>query len=143
MLTQEKVLESFESGTIDGRDASRLADFFPVSDWAKLGCGLKEGAATPPVRPWTEDEIKKQLAEDVSFGFEKALDQRGLSAGLMYAVVKMWLWILEDSLAEMDSYAQYGLPLFKAVAVKYGFDNPIGEDAGDEYKYSADYGCYD
>jgi hypothetical protein len=143
MLTQEKVLESFESGTIDGRAASRLADFFHASHWEKLGLRLKEGAEAPAVRPWTEEEIKKQLADDVSFGFEKALDQRGISAGLMYAVVKMWLWVLEDDLAEMDQYAQCGLPLFKAVAVKYGFDNPIGNDVGDEYKYSADYGCYD
>ena len=70
------------------------------------------------------------MGRDVAFGFEKALDKRGISSGLMYSVVKMWLRVLEDELAKSDAYAQYGLPLFKAVAVKYGFPNPIGEDLG-------------
>ena len=33
----------------------------------------------------------------------------------------------------------YGLPLLKAVAVKYGFKNPIGDDEGTEDKYSESY----
>jgi hypothetical protein len=31
-----------------------------------------------------------------------------------------------------DDYQMYGLPLFKATALKYGWDNPIGEDSGSE-----------
>jgi hypothetical protein len=30
----------------------------------------------------------------------------------------------------------YGLPLFKATALKYGFNNPIGDDLGSEDKYN-------
>ncbi len=56
----------------------------------------------------------------------------------MYEVVKMWMYILEDDLQNFEDYAQYGLPLFKAVALKYGFENPIGEDKGDEDKYASD-----
>jgi hypothetical protein len=48
----------------------------------------------------------------------------------------MWLWVLDDELADFEAYAQYGLPLFKRVAVKYGFENPIGDDNGDEFQYS-------
>ena len=48
----------------------------------------------------------------------------------------MWMWILEDDLQYMDSYAMYGLPLFKAVALKYGFKNEIGKDTGKEEKYN-------
>ena len=29
-----------------------------------------------------------------------------------------------------NDYRFYGLPLFKAMAVKYGWNNPIGEDNG-------------
>lgn len=39
------------------------------------------------------------------------------------------------TLEDFDSYAMYGLPLFKATAVKYGFDNPIGDDTGAEDYY--------
>ena len=84
----------------------------------------------------TRENILKQLREDVDFGFEKALSQLGLSAGIMYEVVHMWNWILEEGLEDFDEYAQHGLPLFKATAVKYGFDNPIGNDHGNERKYA-------
>lgn len=78
------------------------------------------------------------LEKDVDFGFEKALNQRGLSAGMMHDVVCMWNWILEVGLEDFDEYAQYGLPTFKATAIKYGFANPIGDDAGNEERYASD-----
>ena len=53
----------------------------------------------------------------------------------MYEVIKMWLWILEDPLVDFEDYAYYGLPLYKTVALKYGFFNPIGEDTGKESYY--------
>lgn len=93
----------------------------------------------PPVRPWASFEIISQMRDDVAFGFVKALDQRGISAEFMYFVVKMWLWILDDPLEHMDQYAQYGLPLFRAVAIKYDFPNAINGDSGTESKYAANW----
>lgn len=39
----------------------------------------------------------------------------------------------------MNDYRFYRLPLFRATAVKYGWDNPIGEDSGRERKYDSQY----
>lgn len=90
---------------------------------------------------FTRENVLKQLEEDVRFGFEKALNQRGISASLMFECVMMWNYILEEGLEGWgeDDYAFYGLPLFKATAVKYGWDNPIGEDSGRERKYDSQY----
>lgn len=141
MKTQQNVLNAIKAGrkseAIDGRDYVRLADFFPVSDWEHLGVSLKEGAEAPQPKEWNRDNILEQLKKDVAFGFEKALDQRGLSADAMHGVVKMWMWILDDDLQYHDAYAQYGLPLLKLVAVKFGFPNEIGDDTGNEDKYAA------
>lgn len=141
MLTQEQVLEAVRGGRepvcLDGRDYSRLCDFFPIEDWKCFGFAVGDGAAEAPPKPWTEEAVRGQLAKDVALGFERALDRRGVSAGLMYLVVKMWLWVLEDPLERDGRYACYGLPLFKAVAVKYGLPNPIGSDAGHEKKYGS------
>lgn len=101
-----------------------------------FGISLKEGAQHNP-RPFTRGNILEQLKLDVDFGFEKALNQRGISSGIMYSVVSMWNWILEEGLENFDDYAQYGLPLFKATAIKYDFPNPIGEDTGSEEKYAS------
>ena len=89
----------------------------------------------------SRENVLKQLEEDVRFGFEKALNQRGISASLMFECVMMWNYILEEGLEgwSEDDYAFYGLPLFKATAVKYGWDNPIGEDSGRERKYDSQY----
>lgn len=144
MLEKSTVLRmvrdgALESGCIDGRDFSRLADFFPVSDWEVFGFFLKEDATVPEVKEWTEEAIRSQLRSDVAFGFEKAIGQRAISAHAMHSVVLMWLRILEDPIVTSPpQYGQYGLPLLKAVAIKYGFENPIGEDTGSEAQYASD-----
>ncbi|HTJ17766.1 MAG TPA: hypothetical protein VL494_13395 [Steroidobacteraceae bacterium] len=141
MLTQEQILETVRSGrkseTIDGRDYGRLVDFFPVENYEDFGFKLRDGAEPTAPKPWTREAVLEQLREDVAFGFEKALNKRGISAGCMAEVIRMWMWVLEEpDPEETEGYAQYGLPMFKAVALKFGFANPIGDDTGREFKYS-------
>jgi len=130
------------SKTLDGRDFNRLSPFIPDSDLAGFGMALNpDYVGTRTIKELTRENILAQLKDDVKFGFEKALDKRGLSAGAMFFVVSMWNWVLEEGLENYDEdngYAQYGLPLFKATAIKYGFENPIGDDEGNEAKYACD-----
>lgn len=143
MLTKEQVLEAVRGGRkskcLDGRDYSRLSSFFPVDQWKVFGISLKDDADTSKVtaREWSRDNILEILTTDVEFGFEKALNQRGISANLMHECVKLWLWILEDDLHEQadETYAYYGLPLFKAVAIKYGLPDEIVGFEGDDPKF--------
>lgn len=139
MLNRKQILEAIKAGRksecLDGRDYSRLCNYFPVKDWGKLGFSLKEGGKLPRAKPLTEQNILEQLKGDLEFAFEKALDQRGISSACMFEVIKMWMWVLEDELQHFNEYTMYGLPLYKAVALKYRFDNPIGEDTGSEGKY--------
>jgi hypothetical protein len=140
MKTLDQIAQEYKSQTLDGRDLYRLAQFVPDERLSEFGLALDPDYNNEhKVVEFTRENVLKQLKEDVEFGFEKALDQRGISSSMMYQVVSMWNWILEEGLEDFDDYAQYGLPLFKATAVKYGFDNPIGDDYGDEAKYSCDY----
>lgn len=138
MKTLDFVIENYKSETLDGRDLNRLAQFIPKERLTEIGLSLKDENAEWNHKEFTRENILEQLKSDVEFGFEKALNKRGLSADMMHSVVQMWNWILEEGLENFDNYPQYGLPLFKATAVKYGFDNPIGEDEGTEYKYSSE-----
>ena len=143
MKTLEQIAKEYKSETIDGRDLYRLAQFIPFHMVEEFGIKPEEEYNNAKkwnetVKLFTRENILAQLKEDVEFGFKKALDRRGISASLMYDCVKMWNWILEDGLEDFDSYAQYGLPLFKATAVKYGFDNPIGDMYGDEDIFSSE-----
>jgi hypothetical protein len=111
--------------------------FIPEDKLKDVGVTLKDEFVGKHVPiEYTRENVLAQLAKDVEFGFEKALNRRGISSSLMYSVVSMWNWILEEGLEDFDDYPQYGLPLFKATAVKYGFTNPIGDDTGAEYEYS-------
>jgi hypothetical protein len=138
MKTLEEVINSFETETLDGRDANRLANFVKEEDLPKIGVKLKdEYVGKHKTIEWTKENILEQLQKDVEFGFEKALNQRGISSSFMYEVVRMWNNILEDGLEDWDgdNYAMYGLPLFKATALKYGWENPIDDDTGSESWY--------
>ena len=140
MKTLEQISESYKSNTLDGRDIYRLTQFIPFKMLSSFGIELKEGVTEEEwnknVKEFTKENILAQLEKDVDFGFEKALGQRGISAGLMVEVVRMWNWILEEGLEDFNEYPMYGLPIFKATAIKYGFENPIGDDCGNEDKYS-------
>lgn len=136
MKTLEQ-LKELTSKCLDGRDFNRLAKFVPYSMIKDFGMEPNEEYDNEEkwnstVVEFTRENVLKQLEEDVRFGFEKALNQRGISASLMFECVMMWNYILEEGLEgwSEDDYAFYGLPLFKATAVKYGWDNPIGEDSG-------------
>lgn len=136
MKTLQQVKELYKSETLDGRDLDRLVRFIPESELKDLGIELKEEyVGTHEHIEFTKENVLTQLEKDVEFGFEKALDRRGISSGLMAEVVQMWNWILEEGLEDFEEYPMYGLPIFKATAVKYGFDNPIGDDAGNERQY--------
>ena len=140
MKTLEQISESYKSNTLDGRDLNRLAQFIPFNMLSSFGLKLKEGVTEEEwnknVKEFTKENILIQLEKDVDFGFEKALNQRGISAGLMAEVVQMWNWILEEGLEDFDEYPMYGLPIFKATAIKYRFENPIGDDRGNEEEYA-------
>ena len=144
MKTLDEAIKAYQNNkeVIDIRFGNRFADFIPEDRLHEIGIELKsEYKGKHEHKPWREEEILNQLEQDVEFGFEKALDQRGISSSLMYDVVKRWNEILENNINEEinDNYAQYGLPLFKATAIHYGWNNPIGDDTGSELKYSSDY----
>ena len=142
MKTIDQIVELYKSNCLDGRDLNRLALFTPYDMLGELGIRPNEEWDNKEkwdaeVKPLTRENVLAQLESDVDFGFEKALNKRGISSGFMFEVVRMWNWILEEGLEDWpeSNYAMYGLPLFKATAVKYGFDNPIGDDDGDKSWY--------
>ena len=145
MKTYEDIVKLLaeDPACLDSRDLNRLCYFINAEDVInalKLNDEeSKELKDTHKPVPYTRENVINCLRSDVEFAFEKALCKRGISSSFMFEVIKMWNNILEEGLENWpdSDYAQYGLPLFKATALKYGFDNPIGEDTGSEFKYSS------
>lgn len=159
MRTLDEILSNYKSNCLDGRDIYRLWAFIPwdvAKNYPDFLNTIKEEYRNEEAwnseiyeKEYTRENIIDQLRSDVAFGFQKALDRRGISSSLMFEVVKMWNWVLneDEELANWsdNNYAMYGLPLFKATAVKYGFPNEIGDDEGNEswYNEEDDYNLYD
>ena len=116
---KENIGEFEKDSMIDTRFTKRLMDFLPTSEWEKFGykyIGEKEFIP----KEWNEENILEQLKEDVKVGIEKATNHRGISANLMFDVVKAWCKILENGL-DTTEYGWYGDKLFKAVDKYYKF----------------------
>lgn len=108
MKTLDEIVNNYEEWSVD----DRLAQFLTQEQLEKIGFKWNSDEPYPEPKEWTRENILSQLKEDVEFGFEKALDKRGISASLMFAVVLRWNRVLEEGLEDYpeDNYAMY-LPL--------------------------------
>lgn len=128
-----------------------------VKEWSTTG--YSQGDYVKGIAFCTKERYTKMVSNNTSdwkTQIDKLIDDEVKSIG-------MWMWgdvkgyVLEKKVKfvkkykdesredeegeewEEVDYAFYGLPLFKATAVKYGWDNPIGEDSGREKKYNSQY----
>lgn len=143
MKTIEDILNNYKEYEtfMDDRFGRRFCKFLTVDQVKQLGFEFKDDEARKNHKqiPFTEENILKQLKEDVEFGWEKACDERGISSSLMYEVVLAWCKVLENDFADWtgesrEQYKPYGKPLFRAVAKKYGWElEEWGADDEQEY----------
>lgn len=121
MKTIEEILNNYKEyvTVLDDRFGTRLCDFLTEEQGKKIGFTVVDGCEWGEVKEFTEENVLKQLKEDIEFGYEKAMDERGISANLMYEVVRAWLKVLEDE-NEYPDYDDYGKEFFEEVAKNYG-----------------------
>lgn len=123
MKTIKEIIDNYSEyeTLIEDRFGIRLCNFLKVEQAEQIGFKFKEEYKKEhtPIE-WTEKNILKQLKEDVSFGWEKCVNQRGISAELMGEVVRAWCKVLENGL-EKTPYGWYGDILFKTVDKHYNF----------------------
>lgn len=126
MKTVQYMIDNYTFECFDGRDAQRFSDYVEEKDLEKIGLKMSEGCeGSHETKPYTRESVLENLKRDVLFGWEKCQNQRGLSAGLMYSVVRMWNTILEEGLEDFDDYGEYGQPLFEKTAEKYGWTDEL------------------
>ena len=123
MLTLDYVKEHIDEieydDFCDRRFTKRLCGFLSPDDWKEFGF-IYKGEGEFKAKEWTEENIINQLKVDLEFAIEKATNQRGISASLMYDVLRSWCKVLENGLEDTE-YGWYGDKLIKAVDEYYGF----------------------
>ena len=108
----------------DRRWTKRFLDFLPWKEWKEYGFNTTENFNAEEYTPkdWTEQNILEQLEEDVRFGYQKAVDGRGISSELMADVVDTWCKILENGLNLNGDDGYYHIRQFEVVAEHYGWE---------------------
>lgn len=107
---------------LDDRFGRRFIEFLTIEEMESIGFELEEEYKKDwQPKEWNEENIIQQLKQDIEFGIEKAVDERGISASLMFEVVKSWLKVLEDEeiLKYFEDYYDYGLNGFYPARDKY------------------------
>ena len=121
MKTLDEILQ-YESGPncsgCDYRDLERLTAFFPEDELAPHGFKMT-GGETHEQKELSEANILAELQSDLEFAIEKAENERGVSAALMWDVISMWLWVLDDDMMVGEHYYGYGLNVLLMVRTKY------------------------
>lgn len=111
-----------EDYIFDRRFTKRFIDFLPVEEWEQFGFGYRGEDPYVP-KEWTGENILAQLKRDVEFGYQKAINERGISSGLMCMVVRAWCKVLENGLElDDDGTGYYSINQFTSVAEHYGWE---------------------
>lgn len=128
MKTINDILNNYEEyemdKLIDQRFSKRFVDFLTneqIDKNIEKVCYRFKEECERKIKPWTEEEVLKQLHQDVNFGWEKCCDERGISAELMANVVLAWNKILENGLDDIE-YSSYGRAIFMKTARHYGWE---------------------
>ena len=76
----------------------------------------------------TDDDVKARMLAYLPFAWEKAEDQRGLSADRSIRHFAAWAWLIDNEFYEKiedmynNSYFPYGEPILAYISEKLGFE---------------------
>lgn len=124
--TQAEILTRIKEVEADDFFGFQRGDLVDFLDYENAKPFLKDGVTA---EHWAEQHTKRTATECVldylPFGWEKANDQRGLSASRSVEHLKAWLWLAGyDDASDVfdDVYEYYGKPCLVVASEIIGFD---------------------
>lgn len=126
MRSQQEIEQHFSDVADHDWLGTKRSDLISYMSFEAAKLYLKEGVTpdewTP--RPVDKEAILAEMLEYMDFAWDKANNNRGLSAGRSLEHMQVWLWMLGEETAarEIDDYSHYGKPQLRAICQKYGWD---------------------
>ena len=68
------------------------------------------------------ENVIDKMQNYINFAYEKAYDQRGISASRSMWKFSQWLWVLDDDEMDCENYDNYGIGVLDQIVSKYGLD---------------------
>ena len=132
MRTEQEIINRIEvvkNADIFGTVRSDLIHCLPFSSAKKY---LKDDVTEDDWEPKLSDDdsVLQEIHDYMEFAWDKANNNRGLSAGRSLMHMQAWLWLLgEDQAADdIDDYSHYGKPQLRAICEHYGWDWSFWDD---------------
>ena len=91
---------------------------------------LIEGAVESEweISPRDKESILKEMLVYMPFAFEKANNERGLSASRSMSHYQAWVWLAGDDLGDLLEYEFYGKDNLVMICKHYGWDASQWDD---------------
>jgi hypothetical protein len=82
-------------------------------------------------KPLTREALIETMRDYMDFAWEKAIDERGISASRSVEKFATWLYMLGDDQLVLfaeddDNFPMYGKPVLRRICESYGFAIPDG-----------------
>lgn len=132
--TREEILEKLGVDDFFGNKTAVFMDYLDFEDVKKFYKQeyvekIEKGEVEKPQGITDIYETVQDMLDYLIFGYDKALDERGLSAGRTIEKLSAWLWLLgRDDLRRLISddelYNPYGMPALIALTESLGFAVP-------------------
>lgn len=78
--------------------------------------------------PRDRESLIKEMLEYMPFAWEKANNDRGISAARSMAHYNSWIWLVGDDLGDMNDYQFYGKDNLVNICDHYGWDSSQWDD---------------
>jgi len=137
--TKQEVLEKLKEppSSMFGFDYEIYTTYVSFEECKAAGL-TKEGATGAEwgvPHPLTRERVLSDMADYMmGYGWPKARDHRGLSAGRTIDKMRAWMWLLKDDYIAVKidsdelSHLNYGCPILEAICKRYDFPIPQDED---------------
>jgi len=126
--TQQEIVDRFNARKDGDMFGFEVSEYVPFLDFEHARPFLKAVVTAEEWekcrKPATRGAVVAVMLDYMPFAWEKANDQRGLSAGRSIAHYVAWLWLAgERDLAwEIEEYTDYGRPQLRKICARFGWD---------------------
>lgn len=137
MKTQEQLIERYQQvadNDFFGAKRGDLAKYMTRESLAAVGAPVSDDQAHLIGKPLTRDAVLAEMHNYMTFAWDKANNERGLSAGRSINHFEAWLWLLgdEEALAfaeDAENYPDYGRPILHYICERFGF--PVADESAE------------
>lgn len=130
MRTDEEILERIKEKKETDFFGFETSDLIVVLSLEHVKPFLKDPSKNKDWKadPRDRESIIKKIKDYMPFAWEKANDERGLSAGRSMAHFNSWVWLAGDDLGDLNEYKFYGKDNLVRICELYGLDHSKWDD---------------